>query len=238
MLNLTEKSFKTVIFKSLKKSVMAFLCAVMTIVTIPNIDVFADELNDNNKLNTSNETDLYAEKFVENISIEGDSYTYKYYYNENGDRSISVLNNTKSTVETITYDDESSNIYLDSKKVAEVVTADDTMHSVSRRAATKWKCLGSQSRYIKWYEAIGAGAVAAVLATRIPGLGASAIVASCGMGALNAIARGTVLVGAGGTLYWTTWSSKAGKFTRLKYDWAFKTRYGKRYGTYHCYDTI
>jgi len=197
MLNLTEKSFKTVIFKSLKKTVMAFLCAVMTIVTIPNIDAFADEINDNNKLNTSNETDLYAEKFVENISIEGDSYTYKYYYNENGDRSISVLNNTKSTVETITYDDKSSNIYLDGKRVAEVVTTDDTMNGASQnlqlRAATKWKCLGSRSKYISWPKAISVGAVAAILASAIPGgVGVTAIIASCGRTVLSALARQTV----------------------------------------------
>ncbi|MBN9648408.1 hypothetical protein J0L31_15585 [Terrisporobacter glycolicus] len=232
MLNLTEKSFKTVIFKSLKKSVMVFLCAVMIIVTIPNIDVFADELNTNNK------TDLYAEKFVENISIEGDSYTYKYYYNENGDKSISILNNTNSTVETITYDDESSNIYLDGKRVAEAVTTDGTMHGASQnlqlRAATKWKSLGSRSKYITWAKAASANVIAGILAITITGgVSAGVIIASCGKAVLKTIGKG-----AGVRVYWTTWSSKAGRFTRLKYDWALKNLEGKRYGTYHFYDTI
>lgn len=96
-------------FKFLKKSAVVFLCTVMTIVTIPCINTFAGELTtkDNNP-NIKDEKDIYSEKFEETVSIEGISYTYKYYYNENGDRSISILNNKTSTVETVTYDDKSS----------------------------------------------------------------------------------------------------------------------------------
>ena len=88
----------------------------MTIVAIPCLDVFADEIN-TNEVVTNNQRDLYSEEFNETVSIEGVGYTYSYYYNENGDRSISILNNEKSTVETISYNESSSNIYLNDEKI-------------------------------------------------------------------------------------------------------------------------
>ena len=61
MLNL-NKNLK----KFLKKSVAVSLCSVMTIVAIPCLDVFADEINTNEVI-TNNQRDLYSEEFNETL---------------------------------------------------------------------------------------------------------------------------------------------------------------------------
>lgn len=246
MLNLT-KNF----FKFLKKSAVVSLCAVMTVVAIPGINAFAAELNTNdNEPIANNERDIYSEKFEETVSIDGISYTYKYYYNENGDRSISILNNKTSTVEIVTCDAEASNIYLDGEKVAEVQTVDD-VYGVSNSVTTRskrstkngFKCLGTHSKKINLIHAISAGAVAALFAAAMSGVGVllevskavqiGLITASCGGGVLAAI----VTACKGGTLYWTVWRKNTRLADNYKIDWAFNDS-GDRYGTYHYYYSL
>ncbi|MDZ4910189.1 hypothetical protein GNF68_14225 [Clostridium perfringens] len=237
-------------FKFLKKSAVVSLCTVMTIVTIPCINVFADELTTkNNDQTTKDERDIYSEKFEETVSIEGISYTYKYHYNENGDKSISILNNKTSTVETVTYDDESSNIYLDDEKIADVQTVDDdTDGSVITRSKRStnggFKCLGTRHKKITWKKAMTTGALAAVIATVMGGvggiviLGKSAVVGliigSCGGVTLGTIASGS----AGGTLHWTAWKKATRYIDHFKIDWSFRAPTDERYGTYHYYYSV
>lgn len=237
-------------FKFLKKSAVVSLCTVMTIVTIPCINAFAGELNtkDNEPI-ANNERDVYSEKFEETVSIEGISYTYKYHYNENGDRSISILNNKTSTVETVTYDDESSNIYLDGEKIADVQTVDDdTDGSVitrSKRSTNSgFKCLGARHKKITWWDAISKGAFAAVIATAMGGVGGiialgkaavvGLIIGSCGGAALGTIISGS----SGGTLHWTAWKKATRYKDHFKVDWSFRAPTDERYGTYHYYYSI
>lgn len=237
MLNLTNN-----FFKFLKKSAVVSLCTVMTIVAIPGIEAFADELNANdNDPIANNERDLYSEKFEETVSIEGISYTYKYYYNEKGDRSISILNNEKSTVETITYDDELSAIYSKGKKIAEIETIDSPMDNVSGniqsrsvKAKSKWKLLGTRSKTIQWHEGLIAASLAAIIAIAIGTATTAAIIASCGVSTLGVIAAFCT----NGTLYWTSWNHNTQSVMNFKHDWAFKAPTGRRYGTYHAYHSL
>lgn len=240
-------------FKFLKKSAVVSLCTVMTIVTIPCINAFAGELNtkDNEPI-ANNERDVYSEKFEETVSIEGISYTYKYYYNENGDESISILNNKTSTVETVTYDDESSNFYLDDKKIAEVQTVDDDTYgsvttrskrsvtTASKRSAKNgFKCLGTRHKEITWERAVKGAVVAGVIAVAMGGLGGALalgkaatvglVIASCGSTTLGIIAGASY----GGMLHWTTWRKNTRLADNYRIDWSFKAPGGKRYGTYH-----
>lgn len=245
MLNLTNN-----LFKLFKKSAVISLCTVMTIVAIPGINSFAAELDtNNNDTITNKENDIYSEKFEETVSIEGISYTYKYFYNENGDKSISILNNKTSTVETVTYDDESSNIYLDGKKIADVQTVDDdTDGSVITRSkrSTKggFKSLGTRHKKITWIKAMTTAAIAGVIATVMGGvggiliLGKSAVVGliigSCGGVTLATIASGS----AGGELHWTAWKKATRYIDHFKVDWSFIAPTDERYGTYHYYYSV
>ena len=219
----------------------------MTIVTIPCINTFAGELTtkDNNP-NIKDEKDIYSEKFEETVSIEGISYTYKYYYNENGDRSISILNNKTSTVETVTYDDKSLNIYLDDEKIADVQTVhDNTYGSVTTRSTKDgFKCLDTRHKKITWKKAVKTAVLATIIATAIGGVGGlvvlgkaatvGLIIASCGGSTLGVIAGAC----AGGTLHWTAWK-KATRFEdHYKIDWSFRAPSGERYGTYHYYYSV
>lgn len=229
MVNLSKK-LKGV----LKKSITVSLCAVMTVVAIPCMDIFADEVNSNdNEVITNNQKDLYAENFEETVDIDGINYTYKYYYNEDGDRSVLVSNDKNSTVETITYDDETSTFYSNDRKIAEVGTVNDETYDASDSIQPRgWKLMGTHSKYIKWYEGIVAGSVAVVIASAIGNIvSASAIITSCGMGVLGVIAAGSI----GGTLYWTSWNYNTQSVMNFKHDWAFKTPNGERYGTFHAY---
>lgn len=222
----------------------------MTIVAIPGINAFAAELNTNDNEPIANkERDIYSEKFEETVSIEGISYTYKYHYNENGDKSISILNNKTSTVETVTCDDESSNIYLDGEKIADVQTVDDdTNGSVTTRSkrSTKngFKCLGTRHKKIIWKKAMTTAVIAGVIATAMGGvggiliLGKSAVVGliigSCGGVTLATIASGS----AGGELHWTAWKKATRYIDHFKVDWSFIAPTDERYGTYHYYYSV
>ncbi|MBY1554848.1 hypothetical protein KWU72_17485 [Clostridioides difficile] len=212
--------------KKIKKCVVTSLCIATAITGIPSINAFASEPSANNK------KDIYSEEFTETINIEGINYTYKYYYNEDGNRSISISDNTRSIAKTLTYDEKTSTIYLDDEKVAEVKTTNANGEILDTpESRTNWNLIGTYHKYITWANGIAAAALAAVISVAIGGVPVSGVIASCELSVLGIIAAGSV----GGTLHWTGWYYTSTFYWHYKYDWAFKAPTGERYGTYHIY---
>lgn len=220
------------------KSIALALVGVSVAIPVTNT-VFAMESNTASKQNmnidsTNTEKDAFDQGLVENIDVEGVNYTYKYYYNENGDKSVSITDMTTSKTETLTFDEKTSNFYLDGRKIGDVKTSYDEV-KIEKRAKrsvdTSWKHSGGAVHYyISWAKGIGAGAVIGMIATKLGRIaGATFEVASClGVGAA-ALASGTT----GGTLHYSNYYRNL-PFGQVQYrtDWVFVASTGDRYGTY------
>lgn len=220
--------------KGIKKCIATYLCAAIIVTSIPFTNVFANEKNVNS------EKDIYAQGFTENVDIEGVTYTYKYYYDENGEKAISVTDNTTSKTEIITYDDKTSNIYVNDEKVGEVKTTDDDGQILDTpQSRTTWNLIGTYHKYITWAQGLSAGTLAGIMVSTIafvmgPNLTVSIFIASCGIQVFSNIASAA----SGGTLHWTAWYYTSLLYFHYKYDWSFVAATGDRYGTYHCYFNV
>lgn len=222
MVNLIERIFYKG-SKSIKRCIAMVLCAVVVVTGNFGTVAFANEISEN-------EPDIYAQKFVENIDIEGVNYTYKYYYNENGERSISITDMTSSKTEILTYDQKTSNIYLDDEKMGNVKTSDDKDQDAKAFGVdTSWKLIGGPSHeYVSWAKgtsaAIVAGAIAIVL-----GFKTDLIITAVGFGSLSILAASCN----GATVHFSLYyrDLALGQYQN-KTDWSFVASTGDRYGTY------
>lgn len=123
------------------KSIALALVGVTIAIPVAN-SVSAMEINSVSKQNielTNTENDIFNQGLVESIDIEGVTYTYEYYYDTNGFKSISITNMARSQTQILTFDEKTSNIYLDGQKISEVNSSYDNVSSSTRAVDTSWK---------------------------------------------------------------------------------------------------
>lgn len=208
--------------KSVFKKIALTLTFVLSIMfTTPIIEAKAYEKN-------NQQEDVYAEKKVEIITIDGINYTYKYCY-ENGNKVITIINDSNNNIEKIVQDKISKDIYLNNELV---MTEKETIYEesfFSPRAYYEWETKSSSSTYISWGKATTAAALAAIIATKVGTLGPKGVIAAMGIGALGVIASQC----AGGRVYTKIQMFRA-PLTNPQYRtiWAFKASTGDYYGDY------
>lgn len=226
ILNLINEIFKSTIttisnkHKVIKQCIATSLCLAMIVTVIPS-KVFAGE----------NESNLYSQNATENINIEGINYTYKYYYDSKGQRSILITDTTNSVSNILTYNEKNSTFYLDNEKLGEVKTVsekDPQLDNSNILSKLNWKLQGTYHNKISWSKgttvAVVAGAIAVYLAT----LGAAGVLAAMGSGAVSVLASNAI----GGTLHRTLYHATTGSKQNYKYNWSFVSSTNQRFGTY------
>lgn len=176
------------------------------------------------------ENDIYAEKEIETINIDGINYTYKYYY-KNGNRVINITNDSNDDIEELVFNNSDSTIYINEEAVATMGTVEHQSNESSLlRAYYVWETKSKSTSYISWIKGVSVGALAAIIASEIlGGVGASVVIARIGSTALGVFAASS----AGGTVYNTLQMYQA-PFTTPQYRtlWGFKAPTGDYYGDY------
>ncbi|WWU66653.1 hypothetical protein QJR26_18085 (plasmid) [Clostridium baratii] len=202
------------------------LILAVTLIT-PTLSIaYASSQNVNKENNLQK---LYDEEKTEVVNIEGIQYTYKYGY-ENGNKVITVINNSNNTIEKVKKDKVSGDIYLNDKKISEEdkkITQGQPLFSP--RAYFKWETKSSSSTYISWLAGTSVAGVAAVIATKLGSLGPKGVIAAMGVGVLGVIAAQSV----GGRVYAKIQMFQA-PFVNPQYRtiWGFKAGTGDYYGDY------
>lgn len=220
--------------KRATKSIALALVGVTVAIPVSNT-VFAMESNTVSKQNmniesTNTEKDSYAQGLIENIDIEGVNYTFEHYYNENGERSISITDMARSKSQILTYDEKTSNIYLDGEKIGDIKTVkDDGQALKNSKVDTSWKLInGPVHKYISWKKGTTTAIVAGAMAT-VLGFATNAVITAIGLSSLSILASNCI----GGTLHYSKYyRNLAFGQTQYRTDWSFVASSGDRYGTY------
>lgn len=218
--------------KKASRSIAIALVGVSMITPVLNT-VSAMETNAVSKQNmnielTNTENDIFSQGLVENIDIEGVTYTYKYYYDENGNRNISINDIARSKSQTLTFDEKKSNIYLDGKKISDVKTSYEDVNSSNRAVDTRWKLINRPvHKYISWAKGTSTAIVIGVIAGA---LGIAGYYVSSALGSALSILSGQC---SGGTLHYSKYyRNLALGQSQYRTDWSFVASTGDRYGTY------
>lgn len=183
--------------------------------------------------------DYYANEVHETINIEGEDYTYYYYLNENGNRSIDI-SFPDNSVQTIEYDQELGKIFLDEECVGnveeisgslmELQTVPEIMGLYSS-TTTDWVKQKQETRRITWQQGTTAAVVAGLIATALGVMGASTVLAAMGAGTVAILAASC----AGGTVYTQPYTRLVLGQMKVKLNWWFVASTGDRLpksGTY------
>lgn len=158
--------------------------------------------------------DLYSKEITETLNIDGTNYIYNYYYNEEGNRTITVTNDSNGLTDILVFDQSASTIYLNNKNI--------------ETYSDNWINYGSSSNYVSWAQGVAAAVAAGAIAIVLGFLGASAVLGAIGAGSLAIVAASC----AGGTTYSTTYKFNSSLVTQWKYVWSFTASTGDYYGPY------
>lgn len=220
--------------KKLSKSIA--LSLILTSISIPminssyaidkskqNIELIDEEQNIDN--------DIFSQQLIENVIIEGISYEYKYYYNENGLPTISTINLNTNKIDIFEFDNNNNVIYLNGESIMSFTEKKD-FNVFSEKDSKRHLTAGPAHIKITWV----LGASISVVSTAIAGalkLPASVIVKVMGR-ALKELANKAT----GGTLHFSRYyRDLALGQVQYRTDWSFVASNNKRYGTYNYYST-
>ena len=218
--------------KSLKKIALLLFSVMISIPLVNSVSAI-----ENSKQNMENielidiENDIFAQNLTETIEIEGIYYNYKYYYNTNGLKSVSITNLLNSNVDILTFDEGNTTIYLNGQEIAYTNTEYDCYSNDEK--SSEWTLIAGPAHLkITWK----AGATVSVVSTLIAGalsVPASAIVQALGSGLTYLASKAE-----GGTLHFSKYyRDLALGQVQYKTDWSFVACTGKRLGTYDYYST-
>lgn len=172
-------------------------------------------------------SDLYATEQSEMVYIDGDSYTYNYYY-ENGSRAIDIINNQSGHIDKIVYNQAENIIYLNEDQLAVI---DNTASTLDLGFTDGWESLQTSSHYISWGEATTKAVIAGMIAIYLGSLGTKGVIAAMGVGALGVIAANS----SGGTVRTELQWYHSLFYTQYRYVWSFEASTGDVYGPYISY---
>lgn len=163
---------------------------------------------------------FYIDNKIETVNIDGITYAYYFYY-ENGNRAITITNDSTNNIDTIVYDEVSSTIYLNTGFHALVKSQPSMLSTVS----IGWETLSKSSDYISWAKGTSVAIIAGMIAIYVGTLGPAVVIAAMGTGALSVLAASSV----GGTVY-----VEAQMFSvplvapQYRYIWSFKASTGDK----------
>ena len=203
------------------KKLVSLVTSWMLLISMGGVNVFASEISEN-------EPDIYAQELVENIDIEGESYTFEYYYNENSDKSVLITDETGTEEQILTFNEETSSFYLNGEKVGDVETSDED--GISTRAVdTSWHLTaGPVHLRLSWLAGTSTAVVLAMISAKL-GIGAVYVKTAIGTAGLGVLAASCI----GGTLHYSKYyRNLALGQVQYKTNWSFVASNSDRYGTY------
>ncbi len=179
--------------------------------------------------------DIYEENYSETIELEGTNYTYQYYYDDDGNRAVNVINESNGNIDIVKFDDDLQYIILNGKvcgKVCETVSQEDKEIPLQRRdgkeASDAWIFFSQGSQKITFAQGVSVAVLAVIIATAIGNLGGAAVIAAMGYNALAVVAASSI----GGTVSTTVYKFNSNLITQWRYDWSFRASNGDYYGVY------
>jgi hypothetical protein len=208
-----------------KKFLAVMITLTLSISCLPNSAVYAATVD---RSQDKSVIDYYAEEKTESFNIEGIYYTYHYYYNEDGSKSINITNEQSKNIDTVSFDKSSSIIYLNEEKLATVETVYSYTKSI-QAASDSWVPMGSSSNRITWAMGTTTAAVAAAIAIPLATYcGVAGVLSAMGLSALGVLAASAI----GGTVKQSLYKFNSNLITQFRDDWSFTASTGDFYGTY------
>lgn len=218
----------------MKRLVSTILVLALMVTAIPfsKSEVYAANKKE---IKVENVTDLYESEMVEEVEIEGEIYIYSYFYDAEGNASISINNITKQETEVLTYVDETNKLYLDDELIGNVESLEPVVEeNGGNNTRDAYEYYGALNKKVSWKKGITYAAVAAAIAVVLPSISAKMIIASVGVSVLGVLAAGAI----GGTVKGSIYKLASNYKTQYKYVWSFTASTNETYGTFTNYTAV
>lgn len=202
--------------------------------------------------NENNVSNLYQENYVESASIDGDDYSFEYYYDNEGNRNIAIKNIDAGTVDIVTarddQNDDAVSVYVNGRQLMTMSLSDDQADTNSvnnsmeeNQARSDWMFIGADS--LNWTQSYAntTTIVAAGIAVALgPALGwaglAGGLVTAAGVAAAMGQAQLSIYVNkyVNGVIYAALYQQTSWGQTTLRLDWSilFENRLSPDYSLY------
>jgi len=186
----------------------------------------SNEYGKRQSLLDTNAENIYRTSVIEIVNVDDFYYTFNYYKNIKGLRTISITNESTEIIDTLVYDDLNSMIYLNNKAVASVNNV--FSYHGSNPHPNYGEIMGSYSRKIGLIKDTDAAVVSAIISLVLTTCGGAGVVSALGTKFLSSLAACKT----GGIITWT-WYQYISTFTIADTNvWTFDTYTGERYGPY------
>ena len=110
-------------------------------------------------------TDIYQEEFSETVEIEGVDYTYYYFYDDENNRNIKIVNQDTQSVDMVECNIDTGSIYLNGE-LCGTGSSSQIQEDVQTRADS-WIYMTTMTDQISWSNGAGVAVIAGIIAAAI-----------------------------------------------------------------------
>ena len=210
-------------------SMMVVMAMLATVAVLP---AYAEEVEKSESI-----YDIYAQEMTEVVDIEGDQFVYRYFYDSKGYRNITIQEVGTNIVDTVVYDDDKGEIYLNDKMFGTVTTrkvgslTDLNSKEAQAFASSSWVFLNSYVKQVSWEEGTTVAIIAAAIAVALAFTGAGAIISMVEATLLYSLA----LHARGGSVSNSIYKLPLATDFTLKEVWSVTSQNGVKIGPYTSY---
>lgn len=166
------------------------------------------------------------------VSVNGNEYKYVEAC-INGKNITRIYNLTENTVDVICYDEFSGTVYLNNEQIAQVENNYSNLNdNVSTCANKYWTLHDKTDKIITWKKAVAAAVLAGIIASVIPKIGSSTVIAKIGLSALSVVASMCVNGHVKCASYVHVMPDAS---VKVKCNWTFAPAKGESYGPFSAY---
>lgn len=170
--------------------------------------------------------DIYAERLVESIEVNGIVYSFAYMYDEAGRQTTVITNDRDTKMDIVKYDESSGKIYANGIQIGETSFSQQPLST--RAANENWIKISSGSTKITWEYGAGWSVIATLIAKPLDKVGVLGVIAKMGIDALAALSTSAE----GGTVSLTVYQANTSAVISYKYVWSFTSDKGQKFGPY------
>lgn len=198
------------------------LASVLALLFVNTISVSAASFGETSEV--ASPVNLYEDRVTEVTEIDGVNYTFYYFLDKDGNRTISVANDRDSTIDTVKLN--KNKIYLNNELIGSIDIS-LTSNSFIPQDST-WLYVGSSTDRVSWATGTAVATVAAIIAIPLASMGGAGVLAAMGTAAIGTLAASAI----GGTIKVTTYRYNSIFMHQLRHDWSFTASTGDYYGVY------
>src|SRR5699024_3607429 len=170
-------------------------------------------------------TDIYQEEFSETVEIEGVDYTYYYFYDDENNRNIKIVNQDTQSVDMVECNIDTGSIYLNGE-LCGTGSSSQIQEDVQTRADS-WIYMTTMTDQISWSNGAGVAVIAGIIAAAIGEVTGVHVISIMG-NALSTIAGSAI----GGTIRNSIYKFNSTLIHQFRYNWSFTDSNGDYYGPY------